>query len=144
MVQTGNMTVLTARGPTEAVGTSDALRRDELAHFLRRCRERISPDQVGLPIGGRRRTPGLRREEVAQLAGVGVTWYTWLEQARDIRASEQVLDALSRALQLDPHEREHLYALAGAPSATTVRECNSIDPSVLVVLEQMGTYPAAI
>ncbi|MFZ0664415.1 MAG: helix-turn-helix transcriptional regulator [Acidimicrobiales bacterium] len=139
-----DMTARPTAPPMDGGPASDQVRRDELAHFLRRCRERISPDQVGLPPGGRRRTPGLRREEVAQLAGVGVTWYTWLEQAREIRASEQVLDALSRALQLDADERQHLYALAGAPSASTVRECNAIDPSMLVILEQMGTYPASV
>ncbi|MDX6355813.1 MAG: hypothetical protein QOF98_2716, partial [Streptomyces sp.] len=69
-------------------------RRRELASFLRSRRERISPEQVGLPPGRRRRTPGLRREEVAQLAAVGVTWYTWLEQARDIQVSGQVADAI--------------------------------------------------
>jgi transcriptional regulator with XRE-family HTH domain len=144
IVQTGNMTVLTTRAAPETVATSDLLRRNELAHFLRRCRERIGPDQVGLPIGGRRRTPGLRREEVAQLAGVGVTWYTWLEQARDIRVSEQVLEALSRALLLDQDERKHLFTLAGAPSATTVKECNAVDPSVVLMLERFGSYPSAV
>src|SRR5579871_3321254 len=89
------------------------VRRAELATFLRSRRERLAPQDVGLPPGGRRRTPGLRREEVAQLAGVGVTWYTWLEQGRDINASEQVLDAISRTLLLDPHERAHLFTLAG-------------------------------
>ena len=71
---------------------------------------------MGLPEGRRRRTPGLRREEVAQLAGVGVTWYTWLEQGRSINASVQVLDAIARTLRLDRAEREHLYRLAGLPS----------------------------
>src|ERR1700722_12621610 len=92
-----------------------ANRRQELAGFLRSRRERIAPEQVGLPPASRRRTPGLRREEVAILAGVGVTWYTWLEQGRDINASPQVLDAVSRTLLLDPHEREHLFRLADAP-----------------------------
>jgi len=68
---------------------------------------------VGLPDTGRRRTPGLRREEVAVLAGVGVSWYTWLEQGRDITVSPQVLDAVARALRLNRHERAHLYLLAG-------------------------------
>ncbi len=68
-----------------------------------------------MPPGLRRRTPGLRREEVAQLAGVGVTWYSWLEQGRPINASVQVLDAVARVLQLDVTEREHLYRLAGIP-----------------------------
>ncbi|WP_030801986.1 helix-turn-helix domain-containing protein, partial [Streptomyces sp. NRRL F-3273] len=84
---------------TEVSGTD--VRRSELAGFLRSRRERITPEQVGLPRGPRRRTPGLRREEVAQLSAVGVTWYTWLEQARDIQVSPQVLDSLARALLLD-------------------------------------------
>ena len=75
------------------------------------------PEQVGLPSGGRRRTPGLRREEVALLAGLGVTWYTWLEQGRDIRVSAQVLEAVARTLQLDRHERSHLFTLADLPLA---------------------------
>ncbi len=69
----------------------DELRRRELGEFLRSRRERIAPQQVGVTYNGRRRTPGLRREEVAQLSAVGVTWYTWLEQGRDIHVSEQVL-----------------------------------------------------
>lgn len=88
-------------------------RRAELRAFLRSRRARLTPADVGLPDdGGRRRTPGLRREELAQLAGVGVSWYTWLEQGRDINASPQVLDALAVALRLDPAERNMLYALA--------------------------------
>jgi transcriptional regulator with XRE-family HTH domain len=88
-------------------------RREELRAFLRSRRARLTPADVGLPDGGgRRRTPGLRREELAQLAGVGVSWYTWLEQGRDINASPQVLDALAVALRLDPAERNMLYALA--------------------------------
>src|SRR5947208_16179795 len=82
--------------PPPGAAATDELRRRELAGFLRSRRERIAPEQVGLPPGGRRRTPGLRREEVATLAGVGVTWYTWLEQGRDIHVSEQVLDAIAR------------------------------------------------
>src|SRR4051794_41462366 len=96
-------------------GSYSRARRDELAAFLRTRRERVSPADVGLPPGPRRRTPGLRREELAQLAGVGVTWYTWLEQGRPINASVQVLDAISRTLRLDEAEREHLYRLAEVP-----------------------------
>ena len=92
-----------------------ARRREELAAFLRTRRARIRPEDVGLPSGARRRTPGLRREEVAQLAGVGVTWYTWLEQGRPINASVQVLDAIARTLRLDRTECEHLYRLADMP-----------------------------
>lgn len=91
-------------------------RRSALAAFLRAQRARLRPADVGLPEGstpGRRRTPGLRREEVAQLSGVGVTWYTWLEQGRDISASAQVVDALARALLLTPDQHRHLRDLAG-------------------------------
>jgi len=87
-------------------------RRSELADFLRDRRARVTPDSVGLFDNGRRRTPGLRREEVAQLAGVGLSWYTWLEQGRDIKPSAQVLDALARVLRLDAGERAHLFHLA--------------------------------
>jgi transcriptional regulator with XRE-family HTH domain len=130
--------------PTNLNVASDRLRRSELADFLRRRREGITPEQIGLSPGGRRRTPGLRREEVAQQAGVGVTWYTWLEQARDIKVSEQVLDALSRALLLDPHERAHLFTLAGAPSVVTMTECDGLDPAINLMLERFGSYPAAV
>src|SRR5919204_3716354 len=95
-----------------AVASSPS-RRDELRAFLRSRRARLSPADVGLPDNGaRRRTPGLRREELAALAGVGVSWYTWLEQGRDINPSPDVLDALARALRLDPAERRTLFALA--------------------------------
>ena len=138
------MSVTTTDDSTEDTSAGDDVRRGELADFLRRRREAITPAQVGLPLGGRRRTPGLRREEVAQVAGVGVTWYTWLEQARDIRVSENVLDALARALLLDPHERAHLFTLAGAPSAAAVLESDTLDPAVTLVLERFGSYPAAV
>ena len=92
---------------------SSRSRRDELRAFLRSRRARLSPADVGLPDdGARRRTPGLRREELAALAGVGVSRYTWLEQGRDINPSPEVLDALARALQLDAAERRTLFALA--------------------------------
>jgi transcriptional regulator with XRE-family HTH domain len=86
--------------------------RQDLTDFLRRRRARISPLEVGLVAGARRRTPGLRREEVAQLAGVGITWYTWFEQGRDIPVSAHFLENLARALRLDAAEREHLFTLA--------------------------------
>ncbi|HEY2508426.1 MAG TPA: helix-turn-helix transcriptional regulator [Streptosporangiaceae bacterium] len=123
---------------------SAALRRRELAGFLRSRRERIAPEQVGLPPAPRRRTPGLRREEVATLAGVGVTWYTWLEQGRDINASPQVLDAVARTLLLDPHERDHLFRLADAPDGSTERECMNLGPTVQVLLDQLEPYPACV
>src|SRR5262245_64430867 len=111
-------TVETDRRPAVfAPVDGDELRRRELGTFLRSRRERIRPEEVGLHSIRRRRTPGLRREEVAQLAGVGVTWYTWLEQGRDIRPSAQVLDAIARTLQFTAPEHSHLFTLAGV--ATT-------------------------
>ncbi|MET7860044.1 helix-turn-helix transcriptional regulator [Streptomyces sp. NPDC005318] len=87
----------------------------EIREFLRSRRARVSPADVGMAGGvvRSRRTPGLRREEVAVLAGVGVSWYTWLEQGREINVSADVLDAIARVLRLDAAEREHLYLLAG-------------------------------
>src|SRR3954469_20627116 len=98
--------------------------RDELAAFLRFRRERLTPEDVGLIRGGRRRTPGLRREEVATLAGVSTTWYTWLEQARDITPSHQVIDALARTLQLSPAEHDYLFTLAGQPATPAAEKAD--------------------
>ncbi|MFD5918663.1 helix-turn-helix transcriptional regulator [Kitasatospora sp. NPDC058201] len=140
---TGTATGGTAAANTGKVPAADA-RRHELAAFLRSRRERIAPEQVGLPMTGRRRTPGLRREEVAQLAAVGVTWYTWLEQGRSIQVSVQVLDAVARALLLDPSERAHLFALAGAEDPTPVVECPTVTPGVRTALDQLAPYPAAV
>ncbi|WSG85817.1 helix-turn-helix domain-containing protein [Streptomyces sp. NBC_01727] len=120
------------------------VRRQELAGFLRSRRERITPEQVGLPHGRRRRTPGLRREEVAQLSAVGVTWYTWLEQARDIQVSPQVLDALARALLLDRSERSHLFSLAGAVDPAPGTECPSITPALREMLWKLDPIPACV
>jgi transcriptional regulator with XRE-family HTH domain len=119
-------------------------RRQELAGFLRSRRERIAPEEVGLPPASRRRTPGLRREEVATLAGVGVTWYTWLEQGRDINASPQVLDAVARTLLLDPHEREHLFRLADVPNGQSEGDCQAVPPDLQLLLDQLAPYPACV
>ncbi|WP_239076944.1 helix-turn-helix transcriptional regulator [Actinocatenispora rupis] len=89
-----------------------SLRRTELSDFLKARRAAVQPADAGLPAGPRRRTPGLRREEVAVLAGVGPSWYQWLEQGRDISVSPQVLDAVARVLRLTEPERRHLYVLA--------------------------------
>ncbi|WP_461010272.1 helix-turn-helix transcriptional regulator [Streptomyces capparidis] len=123
---------------------TDSIRRRELAAFLRSRRERLTPEQVGLPRGPRRRTPGLRREEVAQLAAVGVTWYTWLEQARDIRVSAQVLDSVARALRLNPNERAHLFVLAGTPDPVPGLRCPSVTPALMEILEQLEPVPACL
>jgi MmyB-like transcription regulator ligand binding domain/Helix-turn-helix domain len=133
-----------ARPPAAPGGGEAQLRRQELAAFLRSRRERIMPEQVGLPPASRRRTPGLRREEVATLAGVGVTWYTWLEQGRDIHASTQVLDAIARTLLLDPHERTHLFTLADAPDASPAHECQSLPPTIKPLLDHLEPYPACV
>jgi transcriptional regulator with XRE-family HTH domain len=119
-------------------------RRRELAEFLRSRRERLTPEQVGLPPGRRRRTPGLRREEVAQLAAVGVSWYTWLEQGRDISASAQVLDAVARALRLDASERAHLFTLAGAVDPLPREFRFEVPESVRTILEQLEPFPASV
>ena len=91
----------------------DAAQRKELGNFIRACRERLAPDVVGLPSGPRRRTPGLRREEIAQISGLSATWYTWLEQGRDISVSSGALARLAGALRLTRAERAYLFELAG-------------------------------
>jgi transcriptional regulator with XRE-family HTH domain len=120
-----------------------AARRTELAAFLRACRERITPEAVGLAPGARRRTPGLRREEVANLAGVGVTWYTWLEQGRPINASEQVVDAIARTLRLTAAEREHLFHLAELPPPDSVGATGLTD-EVQDILDALDPLPASL
>jgi transcriptional regulator with XRE-family HTH domain len=127
-----------------ASSNGDGLRRRELGAFLRSRRERLRPEQVGLVASRRRRTPGLRREEVAQLAGVGITWYTWLEQGRDIHPSAQVLDAIARTLRFDRHEHAHLLTLAGAASSTIVDECREILPTAQPLLDQLEPFPASL
>ncbi|WP_020495000.1 helix-turn-helix domain-containing protein [Sciscionella marina] len=126
------------------MGTKDEHRRKELGAFLRSRRERITPEQVELPTSGRRRTPGLRREEVAMLAGVGVTWYTWLEQGRDINVSAQVLDAIANTLRLDPHERGHLLTLANAQFGATEKNCQNLPAATQTILDQLQPYPAFV
>ncbi|MBP1972355.1 helix-turn-helix domain-containing protein [Cohnella thailandensis] len=92
---------------------NDSERRSALGEFLRKRRSSLSPEDVGLPTGTRRRTAGLRREEVAQLTNIGTSWYVWLKQGRDVRPSIQVLESLAAALRLGPNERRHLFFLAG-------------------------------
>lgn len=108
-------------------------------------RARVAPEDVGLPAGGRRRTPGLRREELAQLAGVGVTWYTWLEQGRPINASGQVLDAVAATLRLSSIEREHLYRLAEATPARPPQPSECANETVFAeILNALDPLPAVI
>jgi transcriptional regulator with XRE-family HTH domain len=127
------------------MGSVNQIRRTELAAFLRSRRERISPEDVGLIAGSRRRTSGLRREEVAQLAGVGVTWYTWLEQGRPIHASDQVLAAIASTLQLDEAERGHLFRLAEVTDvAASESLCPQLPAEIQTVLEQLTPMPASV
>jgi transcriptional regulator with XRE-family HTH domain len=136
---------MTPNASTISRPTGEERRRSELADFLRRRRESIKPEAVGLPNGGRRRTPGLRREEVALLAGVGTTWYTWLEQGRDVRASLEVLESISRALKLTPAERTHLLLLGRGedpPPCKSQRE--RVAPTLRRVIENLGPNPAYV
>jgi transcriptional regulator with XRE-family HTH domain len=120
-------------------------RRAELADFLKKRRASIQPGDVGLPSGGRRRTPGLRREEVAQLAGVGTTWYTWLEQGRDVRASIEVFEAIARALRLTPAERTHLVLLGRGEEAPACKPpTERVSPTLRRLVENLGVNPAMV
>src|ERR1700688_4352958 len=119
-------------------------RRAELGRFLRARRARLSPGDFGMPRGSRRRTPGLRREEVASLAGVGVTWYTWLEQGRQINASTQVLDAVARTLRLDRAAREHLYRLAEATPLRTECERKTVPETIREIVHSLDPLPASL
>jgi transcriptional regulator with XRE-family HTH domain len=121
--------------------------RAELAAFLRMQRTRLTPADVGLVAGsasGRRRTPGLRREEVAQLSGVGVTWYTWLEQGRDITASAQVIDALARVLLLSADQHRHLRELAGLPPPGPGAPGDDILPLLRLLVDTAAPSPASV
>jgi transcriptional regulator with XRE-family HTH domain len=119
----------------------------ELGEFLRSRRDRITPDEVGVNSYGRRRVPGLRREELAQLAGVSVTYLTRLEQGQSQNASDAIIDALARALQLDADERAHLYALAHPAPAKRPRAASKPEvakPGAEQLLHSMGDVPAVL
>jgi transcriptional regulator with XRE-family HTH domain len=131
-------------GAARIVGANGERRRAELADFLRKRRAHLKPEEVGLPGGGRRRTPGLRREEVAHLAGVGTTWYTWLEQGRDVRASLDVLEALSRALRLTPAERTHVVLLGRGEEPPPCKSAERVSPTVRRLIENLGPNPAYV
>ncbi|MDT3397736.1 helix-turn-helix transcriptional regulator [Streptomyces sp. B1866] len=120
------------------------MNRSELADFLRRCRARLTPADVGLAPGARRRTPGLRREEVAQLTGMSTDYYTRLEQARSPRPSRQMLTALARALRLTDDERDHLFHLAGEEPPRRRGGSRQVRPGLLCVLERLYDTPAQV
>lgn len=133
------------RAQVRETPASGARRRAELADFLRQRRASLQPEEVGLQGGGRRRTPGLRREEVAQLAGVGTTWYTWLEQGRDVRASLDVLEAIARALRMDNAERTHLILLGrGEQPPPCKSPAERVSPTLRRLVENLGPNPAYI
>ncbi|AQA02169.1 transcriptional regulator [Mycobacterium sp. MS1601] len=115
-----------------------------LADFLRRRREAIQPAEVGLPDGVRRRTAGLRREEVAQLTGMSVDYYGRLEQARSTQPSPQMLRALARALRLSDDETAHLYRLAGHAVPDRTGPSTHVRPALLFVLDQMRDAAAFV
>ncbi|MFI1918171.1 helix-turn-helix transcriptional regulator [Nocardia sp. NPDC020380] len=119
-------------------------RRRTLGAFVRSRRERLDPASFLLPGSPRRRTPGLRREEVAQLSGVSLSWYTWLEQGRDINVSRQVLEALARTLQLNQLEHQHLFRLAGSPSETPVSDPPVVSARLRAVLDAFDPSPASL
>ena len=123
-----------------------AARQQALGAFLRSRRERLSPQLIGLPEAVRRRTPGLRREEVAALSGVSLSWYTWLEQGRDIRVSRQVLGSLARTLRLSAAEQEHLYRLADELRPATVEDAAPAEPvgHLRDVLDALSPNPAVL
>ncbi|WP_203979761.1 helix-turn-helix transcriptional regulator [Planotetraspora silvatica] len=118
--------------------------RRELAAFLRSRRERITPADVGLPSGPRRRTPGLRREEAAQLAFISTEYYTRLEQARGPRPSREVLAGLARALRLSDAERDHLHHLAGAPPGPPPGPSREVRQSILDLLYRLPQAAAIV
>lgn len=123
----------------------ESQRLHELADFLRTRRARLAPEAMGLPRGSRRRAPGLRRAEVAQLAGVSVDWYTWLEQGRPITVSIQVLESLVQALRLNASERDHLFFLAHQqPPPERDMEPETVSPTLQHFLDHQGLSPAFV
>lgn len=120
--------------------------RKQLGAFLRARRESLDPQRLGLPRSGRRRTPGLRREEVAMLADVGVTWYTWLEQGREVNPSVAVMQAVAEALQCSELETRHLFVLAGLTplESANVPQCEGISPGTRRMLDSLLPQPASI
>ncbi len=120
-------------------------RQKELGDFLRTRRENIHPSQIGIPDNMRRRTPGLRREEVAYLAGIGLTWYTRLEQGKEIQVSKDVIESLARVFMLTSEERFHLYQLANLPTPTeSINQSFSLSPTVQIVLDELIACPSIV
>ncbi len=119
-------------------------RRTELGSFLRSRRQALSRPDFGLPTPPRARSTGLRREEVSAFAGVSVTWYTWLEQGRDIRPSRQVMDALARTLRLSPAEHEYVLRLSGHGAAATSGHADGMPDHLQRLLDALSPAPAYV
>src|SRR6202012_1928423 len=118
--------------------------RAALADFLRRRREALRPADVGIPVTARRRTPGLRREDVAALAAMSTDYYTRLEQRRGPQPSEQMLNSLARALRLTSDERDYLFTLAGHTAPGPGGSAAHVPPALLRVLDRLDDTPALI
>jgi transcriptional regulator with XRE-family HTH domain len=120
---------------------SGSTQRRELAEFVRAHRERLAPDSLGLPARTRRRTPGLRREEMAQLCGMSVTWYTWIEQGRDVSVSPAALGRIAEKLRLSRAERNYLFALANKrdPTEQTLDESWNVPPALAASIQSIAT-----
>ena len=125
----------------------DQKRLNTLSEFLKIKRAQIKPESIGLPPGNRRRTPGLRREEVARLSGVSTTWYTWLEQGRDIKVSPEVLEAVAKTLRLNQDEKDYLYDLA-YEKTTEIKVWNDQQPeishSLKHILDELTYCPSIV
>lgn len=150
MKLTDNMTAVITHTAQESPKTPVDDRVDramELGMFLRARRESLDPRRLGLPRYGRTRTPGLRREEVAQLAEIGITWYTKLEQGRPIRVSPKVLQAVASALQCTETETRYIFTLAGLASpasAVSGKICRMMPNAIQTILDQLRPLPAIV
>jgi transcriptional regulator with XRE-family HTH domain len=122
----------------------EARRRKDLAEFLRSKRAALKPGDFGLPTSRRRRAPGLLREELAQISGIGITWYTWLEQGRDIQVSTDLLQRLTRALRLSPHDAAYLFSLAAHPAPEVREPLPGIAAMLQVALDGYSAGPAFV
>ena len=122
----------------------DSERRQALATFLRTRRARLQPAEVGMPARSRRRTPGLRREEVAELANIGVSWYTLLEQGQDVHPSRAVLESLAEALRLSAAETRHLFLLASQDAPAKLPDDVQVPPALQRVVEALSPHPAFV
>ena len=120
------------------------VRTEELGRFLRSRRNRVRPCEVGLASGTRRRVPGLRREEVAVLANIGTSWYTWLEQGREVHPSESVLESIAEALLLDREERAHLFLLGGYPDRVANPGDSAVGEQMRTLLDELLPLPAMV